>query len=153
MAGILAWFNSGEVALVAATAKSVVQCKSPANQRLIVRSLRMFGKQAAGGTDAVVKIRFTRNSANFGTWTGTMTPGKQNPSDAETLQGVYSQNATGEPTTPTDSFLYWELQPQSGIIELLPIDQWIEIPGGQSGQWECTSTATPTLLVSGCVEE
>lgn len=152
MAGILCFANSGEVALVAATAKSILQIKAPTNQRIIIRSVRLFGKQAAGGTDAVVKIRMTRSTANFGTFTA-MTPGKQNPSNGETLQGTYGQNASVEPTTPTDSFLYWELQPQSGIIELLPIDQWIEVPGGQSVQFEATSTGTPTIVAETTVEE
>lgn len=152
MAGILAFASSGEVALVAATPKSVLQIKAPANQRIIIRSVRFLGKQPAGGSDTPIKVKMTRNSANFGTFTA-MTPGKQNPSNGETLQGTYGQNASAEPTSPTDSGLWWEVQPQAGVEELLPIDQWIEVPGGQSVQFECTSVATPTILIVATVEE
>jgi hypothetical protein len=152
MAGIIAFASSGEVALVAATPKSVLQIKAPANQRIIIRSLRFLGKAAAGGTDTPIKVKMTRNSATFGTFTA-MTPGKQNPSNGETLQGTYGQNASVEPTSPADSGLWWEVQPQSGVEELLPIDQWIEVPGGQSVQFECTSIATPTILIVATVEE
>lgn len=152
MAGVVAHVNSGEVALVAATAKSVLQIKAATNQRVIVKALRFFGKQAAGGTDAVVKVRMTRSTANFGTFTGA-TPGKNDPTDSETLQTTAGGNASIEPTTPTDSGLWWEVQPQSGIIEFLPPGMEIKVPGGQSVQFECTSSGTPTLMLEASYEE
>jgi hypothetical protein len=152
MAGVIAHVNSGEVALAAATAKTVLQIKAPAQQRLQIKSLRMFGKQAAGGTDAVVKVRMTRSTATFGTGT-VATPAKNDPSDSETLQATAAANFTVEPTTPTDGGLWWELQPQIGIEEFLPLDQPIKIPGGQSVQFEFTSSATPTVLLTATYEE
>jgi len=152
MAGLLLYGNSGEAALVASTAKTMLQIKAPANQRVLVRSLRLFGKQPAGGTDPVVKIRMTRSTANFGTGSS-VTPGKNNPSNGETIQSVWAGNFSVEPTSPTDGGLWWELQPQSGIIELLAADKPIEIPGGQSAQFECTSTGTPTIMISAGAEE
>lgn len=152
MAGILAHVNSGEVALVAATPKSVLQLKAATNQRVLIKALRFFGKQPAGGTDTPVKIRMTRSTASFGTFTGA-TGGKNNPSDGETLQTTCGSNASVEPTSPTDGGLWWEIQPQTGVEELLPIDQWIEIPGGQSIQFECTSPGTPTVMLQVSYEE
>ena len=152
MAGVLCHVNSGEVALVASTAKSVLQIKAAANQRVLVKALRLFGKQAAGGTDAVVKVRMTRSSASFGTFTSA-TPAKNDPSDSETLQTTAGSNATVEPTTPTDGGLWWEIQPQTGVIEFLPPGMEIKIPGGQSVQFECTSTGTPTLMLEASYEE
>ena len=152
MAGQICFVNSGEVALVASTAKSVLQIKAAANQRVLVRRLRLMGKQPAGGTDTPVKIRMTRSTANFGTFTGA-TAGKNNPSNGETLQTTCGSNASVEPTAPTDSGLWWELPPQIGIIEFLPITQPIEIPGGQSIQFECTSAATPTVMLEADFEE
>lgn len=153
MAGNNCFPNSGECTLAANTAKTLLQIKAPTNQRLTLKTLRLLGKMPAGGTDPVVKIRLTRSTANFGTATGTMTPGKQNPSNGETLQGTYSQNFTTEPTSPSDSGLWLEVQPQAGIIEPLSIDQWIDIPGGQAVNVEATSSGTPVLLVSATVEE
>src|SRR4051812_46552543 len=128
MAGIGLWATSGEVALVAATAKSVLQVKAPANQRLLIRTIRFFGKSAAGGTDAMVKVRMTRSTANFGTFSSATT-GKVNPSNGETLQGTYGKDASAEPTSPTDTGYLWEFSPQGGVIEPLPPGTVIEVPG------------------------
>jgi len=147
MAGVRAYVNSGEVALVASTAKTVLQLKAPTNQRLLIHSIRLLGKQAAGGTDPVVKVRVTRSTANFGTGTGA-TPAKAVPSDSETLQATAAANFTVEPTTPTDSGMWWEVQPEGGVIEFLPPGHEIVVPGGQSVNFEMTSTGTPTLLLT-----
>lgn len=153
MAGMLIHGNSDEVTLVAAIPKSVLQIKAPANQRLLIKQLRFFGKSPAGGTDSVVKVRMTRNSANFGTFSA-VTPNKNDPTDSETIQSTWGKNASAEPTSPTDSGLWWEVQPQSGIEEFLPIDQPIKIPGGQSAQFECTSpSGTPIMMLVASVEE
>lgn len=138
--------------LVANTAKSCLQIKSAANQRVLVRQLRIFGKQPAGGTDTPLKIRMTRSTANFGTFTA-QTAAKNNPSNGETVQTSIGQNATVEPTAPTDTNLWWELQPQLGIEEFLPLTQPIEIPGGQSVQFEFTSGSTPTVMMEATFEE
>lgn len=153
MAGLKLWATSGECALVASTAKTLLQIKAPTNQRLVVRGLRILGKQAAGGTDAVVKVRLTRSTANFGTAAGSATTGKLNPSNGETAQGTYGANFSAEPTSPTDAGLLWEVQPQAGVIEFYPPGMEIEVPGGQAVNIECTSTGTPTLAVTATVEE
>jgi hypothetical protein len=152
MAGLKLFVNSGEVAFVAATAKTALQIKAPTNQRLLLKQVRIMGKQPAGGTDTPVKVRLTRSTANFGTGTAD-TPGKLNPSNGETVQSTAASNFTVEPTSPTDSGLWWEVQPQTGVIEFEPITDPIEIPGGQSIQCEITSVATPTLLVTFEYEE
>lgn len=147
MAGQLCYANSGEVALVASTAKTILQVKAATNQRVVITKMRFFGKSAAGGTDAVVKIRMTRSTASFGTGTAA-TVGKENPSNPETIQTGVNTNFTVEPTSPTDGQIWWELQPQSGIIEFYPPKGEFKIPGGNSINFEATSTGTPTLLFS-----
>jgi hypothetical protein len=152
MAGVLAHVTSGEVALVANTAKSCLQILAANNQRVLIRALRFTGKQPAGGTDTPVKIRMTRSTANFGTFTSA-TPHKNDPNDGETIQTTCGSNASVEPTSPTDGGIWWELQPQSGIIEFLPPDSLIKVPGGQSVQFEATSVATPTITLTATFEE
>jgi hypothetical protein len=152
MAGVECHVTSGEVAMVASTPKSVLQIKAAANQRAIIRSLRVFGKSPAGGVDTPFKLRVTRSTANFGTFSSA-TPGKDDPTDSETVQTTAGANATVEPTTPTDSGFWWEVQPQSGLIELLPPDQPLKVPGGQSIQFEVTSVGTPTVLITAGYEE
>ena len=152
MAGLLLHVNSGEAALVAATAKTMLQIKAPANQRLLVKALRIFGKQAAGGTDAVVRVRMTRSTANFGTGTAA-TPAKNNPSLPETIQSSAAGNFSGEPTSPTDGGLWWELQPESGIIEFQPTGLAIEVPGGAAVNFEFLGADTPTVMIQASYEE
>ena len=152
MAGVVAHVNSGEVALVANTAKSILQIKAPANQRVVVKGVRLFGKAPAGGTGVPVKIRMTRSTANFGTFSAA-TPGKNDSSDSETLQATAGANATVEPTTPTDTGLIWEVPDQSGIIEFSPPGLEIRIPGGTALNIECTSTGTPTVAAQVTYEE
>jgi hypothetical protein len=152
MAGVLWHVNSGECSLVAATAKTIIQVKAPTNQRLILRALRFFGKQAAGGTDTPCKIRLTRSTANFGTGSAA-TAAKNDPNDGETLQAVCAANFTVEPTTPADGGLWWELQPQTGIIEPLAPGQEIKIPGAAAANFEFTSPATPSVMTEVTGEE
>jgi hypothetical protein len=152
MAGLILHGNSAECTLVANTAKSLLQIKAPTNQRVNLFGLKIMGKQSAGGTDAVVKVRMTRSTANFGTFSA-VTPGKVNPANGETIQSTWGGNASVEPTSPTDSGLWWEIQPQSGVIEFIPPDFRDQIPGGQSVQFEFTSTGTPTLIVTVYADE
>lgn len=146
MAGLKLFVNSGEVVFVANTAKTALQIKAPTNQRQLLRQIYIMGKQPAGGTDTPVKVRLTRSTANFGTGTGA-TPGKLNPSNPETIQSTAANNFTVEPTAPTDTGLWFEVQPQTGVLVPLPLLDLIEVPGGASVQAEITSVATPTLVV------
>ena len=154
MAALLCAANSGPQTLVASTEQTIIQIKAPTNQRVLVREVRMFGLQAAGGTDKTVKFRMTRSTANFGT-SSAVTPVKNNPSNLETIQSTCFATFTVEPTSPTDSGLWWEFNPQSGIIELRPDKSPIEIPGGQSVQFAATSqsSSTPVVLVQVTFEE
>jgi hypothetical protein len=70
----------------------------------------------------------------------------------ETIQTSCGANASAEPTV-TDGGLWWELQPQTGIIEPLAPGQEIKIPGGQSAQFEFTSPGTPTVMMEATCEE
>lgn len=153
MAGVIVHVNSGEVTLAANTPKTVLQIKAPANQRLVIRTLRLLGKQAAGGTDPMVKVRLTRSIANFGTGTAAA-PGKNDPSDSETLQATAAANFSIEPTSPADGALMWEIQPQAGVIESLGPGQEIKVPGGQAVNFEATTpSGSPTVMFQVSYEE
>lgn len=152
MAGQLCWATSGEVTMVSNTAKTILQIKAATNQRVLIRKIRLLGKQAAGGTDAVAKVRWTTSTANFGTGTS-VTPIKNNASNGETVQTAAAKDFTVEPTTPTDSLNMWEFNPQSGIIEDFAPGTELQIPGGQSGQLEVTVTGTPVLIATILFEE
>jgi hypothetical protein len=93
-----------------------------------------------------------RAGHNVGTFTAA-TASKNDPNDGETLQATCGANASVEPTAPTDGGLWWELQPQTGIIEPLAPGQEIKVPGGQSVQFEFTSPGTPTVMCEVTYEE
>ena len=153
MAGLKIVGTTGEVTY-STTPETGLQIKAPTNQRVVIKSIRALGKQAAGGTDTPVKIRGTRSTSNFGTAGSSVTPGKLNPSNGETIQSTWGAAFSVEPTSPTDSGMWWEVQPQTGIIEFLPPGQEIEIPGGQAFNFEVTAGAgTPKLTLTVTAEE
>lgn len=153
MAGLKLVASSGEVAYVASTEKTGLQLQAPTNQRLLVKNIRVTGKQAAGGTDTPIKLRLTTCVvANAGTGT-TGTPGKLNPSDPETVQSVVKTNNSAEPSSVTDKGMVWDIQPQFGVIEFWPQSEYIEVPGGQCLNFCITSGATPTLTITVGYEE
>ncbi len=144
MAGVIANTNSGEVTLVASTAKTLLQIKAATNQRVVIKSIRLMGKQPAGGSDTPIKIRLTRSTSSFGAGAAA-TLAKNNPSDAETLQTTCYAGLTTEPASPADGGIIWEVQPQSGVIEFITPDLFIPVPGGAAANFEATSPATPVV--------
>jgi hypothetical protein len=151
MAGLLCHVNSGNIALAAATAKTFLQIKAPANQRVILTALSITGQQPAGGTDTPIVVTLSRSTANFGT-PSALTPAKNNPSDPETIQTTVAA-LTVEPTSPTPAGLSWNVQPQSGLIMFFPPDLRVEIPGGAALNITLQSPATPTLQVTASFQE
>ena len=153
MAGILFHATSGEVAASTAP-KTFLQIKAATNQRALVRGIRIFGKQPAGGLDTPVKIRLTRSTSNFGTAGVAAVAAKNNPSASETLQTTCGANFGTEPTSPSDTGILYEVQPQSGVIEFLPFDEPWPIPGGNALNFEVTAASgTPTLAITAICEE
>ncbi len=154
MAGLYCNVNSGEVTLVAATMMTALQIKSAANHRVTLKKLAIFGKQAAGGTDTPIKVRITRSTANFGTAAGSAVAGKTDPAWAETVQTACGYGPFSvDPTTPTDSGIMFEVQPQSGVIDPALFGGELKIPGGNAINIELTSIATPTVLIVATFEE
>ena len=153
MAGVFAHVNSGECSLSAATTKTLLQLRTATNVRALIHQIRIMGKQAAGGTDTPVKFQLMRNTTAFGTGTGPVTPSKNDPNDGETLQTAGYTNFTVEPTTPTDGGLWWEINPQTGVVEMYAPGQEIKVPGGQSAQIQATSSGTPTILIEMTYQE
>lgn len=144
---------SGEVTLAASTAKSILQAKAAANQRCVITKHILMGKQPAGGVDVPCKVRYTQSTSSYGTFSA-VTPGKLNPTDPETIQTTIGSNASVEPTAPTDRSMWFEVQPQAGLIDTpTPFQQEVHIPGGYSTQAEFTSPATPVVLAVWYLEE
>ena len=146
MAGILVHGNSGEFALTAGVPQSACQVKSAANQRNVIRQIKLLGKMPAGGTDTPVKVRATYSSSNFGTFSGGVYA-KIDQSTPENITATFGGRASVEPTSPTDLAMIWEFNPQIWTVEPWIKELSIPVPGGSSVQFELTSAATPTVAV------
>ena len=148
MAGINAVAQTTEIALTAATAKTVIQIVAPTNQRLKVKEWGVF----FDGTSAVaepVQVRLLRQ-----TTAGTMsslTPVKRSQA-SETLQATAQHTATVEPTA-SDVVDACEVHPQSGYEKLYPMGAEIEVSGGTRLGIECTAPAAVNVRAKIAYEE
>jgi len=136
MAGIFGVAQTAEVALAAATAKTVIQLVAPANHRVRVLGWGIFfdGVNTAGEP---VQVRVMRQ-----TTAGTMsalTPVQVQPV-SETIQSTAQHTATAEPTAG-DVIDMIECHPQQGYEVKFPMGQEIIIAGSGRLGIECTAPA------------
>ena len=132
--------NTAAVALSAATAKTIVAGIAPTNQRFIVKEWSVtFDGVTASAVPVLCELVYS-SGAGAGTSTS-LTPTKQNPIDAETIQSTAKENYTAEPTTITvlDSML---ISPTSGMKEIRPALRGVMCPGGKTLGIRCTAPAT-----------
>lgn len=148
MSGVFFAATTAEIALSAATAKTVLQVIAPTNQRVRVRRYSV----AFDGTSATaepVQVRVLRQTS-AGTMTS-LTPVKLS-AGSETLQSTAQHTATAEPTAG-DVLDAFEVHPQSGFDVVLPADMPIEVPGGGRIGIECTAPATVNVRAKFWCEE
>ncbi|WP_254512848.1 hypothetical protein [Anatilimnocola floriformis] len=144
MAGVIGRVSTPQIALAAATAKTVLQLVAPSNHRVKVQRLSV-SFEGTNTTDAPVQIDIVRQTT-AGTSTGT-TPVKDNDSDAETLQTTANRAASDEPTT-TDLLDSKMCHPQ-GRIDFGPFT----IPGGGRIGIRCNAPNAVDCIASAVFEE
>lgn len=128
--------QTAEVALAAATAKTVIQIIAPANHRVKVKSWGVFF-DGVSTTAAPVEVRLLRQTS-AGTMSA-LTPVKTRPA-AESLLVTAQHTATVEPSA-SDVVDVIEVHPQSGFeIQYTPGDEVI-VGGGERLGIECTAPA------------
>jgi hypothetical protein len=151
MAGIKSVVTTeGEIALSAATPKTILQIVAPANQRL---RLTGFGISFDGVTSSAepVNVELCVQS-DAGTSTAA-TPVKDGDPGSETLQGTARKNATAEPTTGNILRRY-VFHPQGGGVErVFSYDEQILVPGGTRLGIRCTAAATVNAIAHMTYEE
>lgn len=119
--------SSGEVALVAGVAKTVIMLTAPANHRVKAIGFSVFFKDVVV-TDTPVKIELGR-CTTAGTPGSSPSPVKKDDSFAETVLTSGGINFSAEPTY-TDIIQTLEIHPQTGIEKYYPLTQEIKIKGG-----------------------
>lgn len=117
--------TASEVALVAATAKTVAQIVAPTNQSLAIHGISVtFDGTSNTAEPAIVEVLRQ-------TTAGTMTA--RNPlktKDTSTaLQATGQVNATAEPTAG-DVLRAFHIHPQAGAVIPLPLEREIVVAGG-----------------------
>lgn len=144
MAGVGFYMSTAEVALAAATAKTVIEITAGANHRALVEQFGFFF-DGISGTDQPVVVELIRIGT---TGTGTAgTPVKRDPDMSETLQVDFKYNFTVEPTGIT-VLKRWNIHPQSGYEVILPITGLYPIPGGDLLGLRFTAPAVVNVIVN-----
>lgn len=137
MADLRCTAQTAEIALVAATAKTVIQLLAPTNQRVKILGWGVFF-DGTSVTGEPVQVRFLRQTTS-GTMSA-LTSYKQVGGLSETIQTTATQNASAEPT-PGDVLDVAEVHPQSSYEVKYPYGETPVINGGGRLGLECTAPA------------
>ncbi|MGL5936018.1 MAG: hypothetical protein ACRCZI_10425 [Cetobacterium sp.] len=117
---------TAEVSLSAATAKTVLQVKAPANQRVKIKGWGVYFDGTSVSAEPI-NVKLVRQST-----AGTMsavTPAKCDDSLPETVQSSASVNASVEPTTG-EVLQFRNIHPQSGYEHVYGVQDEDMIKGG-----------------------
>lgn len=148
MADLNCVVTTSEIALSAATAKTVLQITAPTNQRVRVKEWGVFF-DGVSTTGEPVQVRVLRQ-----TTAGTMSSATPVARDGhtETVQTTASHTATAEPTAGNVLDVV-EVHPQSGYEKIFPLGDEIIVPGGGRLGIECTAPAGVNVRAKIAFEE
>src|SRR5262245_22813804 len=141
--------TTSEIALSAATAKTVIQLVAATNHRVNLLSWGVYF-DGTSATAEPVQVRLLRQ-----TTAGTMsslTPTKRDDSLAETLLTSAQHTATAEPTAG-DVLEVKEVHPQSGYEKIYPFGGEVIIGGGDRLGIECNAPAAVNVRAEMVFEE
>lgn len=127
--------TEGELALTAATAKTILQLVAPANHRVALKGFSV-SFDGISPTAAAVQVELVRQ-----TTAGTMspaTPALDDDSLPEAIQTTAQKNATAEPTAGAVVRRY-NIHPQDGLERVFDLDEELLIKGGGRLGLRCTA--------------
>ena len=137
MAAFQGMATIAEQALATATQETVLQLVAAANHRV---KLLKWGVFFDGTSVSAEPVQVTLERQSTAGTSSANTPVKVDDSLAETLQTTARDVFTVEPTSG-DVLGVFEVHPQSGYAELLPLGQEIIIGGGDRLGIRCTAPA------------
>lgn len=111
--------NSGEIACVAATAKTILQIVAPTNQRVRILEWGVYFDGTSGSAEPV-QVTLSRQSS-AGSGSSSVTPTKDDDSIGDSIQTTAIKGCTSEPTTG-DTLRHKNVHPQGGY-------EWNATPG------------------------
>lgn len=148
MAGVNFVISAGEIALVADTAKTVLEVTAAANHRALLNEVSFMFDGTAVGNEPV----FIEEIAITTTGTGTAGTVQKRGDFGETIQTSFKYNMSAEPTGITVLKRY-NIHPQAGAIIPLPITRPIPIPGGDLWGLRMTAPDNVNVVVNAEGEE
>lgn len=149
MAAFLGQAVTSEVALVAATAKTVVQLVAASNHRVKILSWGVYF-DGTSATAEPIQVRLLRQTS-AGTMSS-LTPTKRDDSIAESLLTTAQHTATAEPTAG-DVIEGKEVHPQSGYEKIYTPGTEPIVGGGDRMGIECTAPANVNVRAEIVFEE
>jgi hypothetical protein len=149
MARLNAVIQTAEVALSAATAKTVIQLTSPSNHRVAVLGWGVFF-DGTSVTAEPVQVRLLRQTS-AGTMSA-LTPVAMDGSVGETIQSTAQHTASAEPSSGNVVDVI-ECHPQQGYEKIFPMGQEIILAGAGRVGIECTAPATVNVRAKIFFEE
>lgn len=143
----------GEVS-VTSTAKTFLLLTAPANQRVKIKGLEVFGK-GTSNTDTPVKVELVKAASITGGTAGTIPTVSALDGDvAETVQTQVTGNYSAEPTYSGPTVMRtWEVHPQTGLAIYFPLHDEIVLKGGTVFGVRLTSNQTETMSINLIAEE
>ena len=127
MAGLI-WHAqpTAEIALVAATVKTLLQIVAPANQVILIHEVGIAFDGVAATDEPIIVDILRQTTAGTST---SHTLLKRDSGRAETIQATCGKNHSVEPTAG-DILYSREIHPQRGELIIFPIMRPIWVPGG-----------------------
>jgi hypothetical protein len=138
MSGVGFYMRTPEVASIT-SAKTLLGVSAAANHRVHITEVGVWFKGTTV-TNEPVTVELIRFAADGTGTSGTVV--KTDETDDETFEVSFKHTYTVEPATPT-VLKFWYIHPQSGVLQMLPIERPIEIKGG--GFWGVRATADDSV--------
>jgi hypothetical protein len=142
--------TAGEVALVAAAAKTVLQIAAPASTRVAVKGVSVSFDGISGAAEPVVVDLCRQSGATTGSSAATIS--KRDPAEP-TVQTTAVKNINSAAETTDEVIQSWEVHPQSGIDMAFTIEDEVIIAGGAKCGIRCTASANVNVMAKLFCEE
>lgn len=140
-------------ASVTSTAKTIFTLTAPANQRVKIKGISIFGK-GTSNTDTPVKIEIIRANSISGGTAGTIVTSKTDGDMGETIQSTTAGNYSAEPTySGAVVEETWDVHPQWGISVYFPLHDEMKLKGGTVFGLRATSNQNETMSFNVLCEE
>jgi len=142
--------TEGEIALVAATPKTILQLVAPTNQRLAIRGFSV-SFDGISATAEPIQVDLVKQT-DAGTTSAATPAAEQIGLGSETIQATARKTASAEPTT-TDVLRRYNIHPQTGREFRFSIEDEIVMAGGTRVGLRCTAPANVNVVGHMAFEE